>query len=237
VKELDLAKKFVDELTSSLKKSGDLGAAESLQILKKYAQSGLYLPLFANFNLLELPMKNQIMKREPELLFPKRFDDLIISESEKANIPKELTFSIIRQESAFNPEARSPADAFGLMQVLPTVAHQIAKKNSLSYVSHNDLFAPELNIAVGTQLLTGLLKKHNNNYIIAIASYNAAEDAVRGWVRSRYTGNTLEFIEDVPYEETKAYIKLVLRNMVFYQRLLEPNKPHTLNETWFTLKL
>lgn len=237
VKEYELGKRYVDFLTQKLKKDKQLGSREWLDILKKYAQSGLYLPLFSNFNQLDMNLKNQIIKLEPELLFPKRFDEVIIESSEKAKIPSELAFSIIRQESAFNPEARSPADAFGLMQVLPTVAYNISQKYKLPYGTHNDLFKPEINIPIGCELLRGLLQKNDGNYILAIASYNAAEDAVRGWLKTRYTGNTLEFIEDVPYEETKAYIKLVLRNMVFYQRLMEPEKPHSIQSEWFELKI
>ena len=127
----------------------------------------------------------------------------------------EIALSIIRQESSFDPMARSEADAFGLMQVLPSVAARF----SVPISSHEDLFLPEVNVPLGVKLLSELEQKYKGSLILTAAAYNASEEAIAGWLKKRYHGNTLEFIEEIPYEETRTYVKLVIRNFIFYKRL------------------
>ena len=130
----------------------------------------------------------------------------------------------MRQESAFNPKARSHADAFGLMQLIPEMAKRAARYANIRFKRHRELYDPETNIMLGSAFLKNLLGKNNNNFLVTVASYNASEKAIKNWVRTRYTGDPLEFIEDIPYSETQGYIKLVLRNLVFYQRLNSDGK-------------
>jgi soluble lytic murein transglycosylase len=125
----------------------------------------------------------------------------------------------MRQESAFNPLARSSADAFGLMQLLPRVAKSSALKNNIPLNQDADLFKPHVNIPLGSAHLSDLWEKYNGQFILAVASYNASEKAIQNWLSTRYRGDSLEFIEDIPYEETRSYVKLVMRNLVFYQRI------------------
>jgi soluble lytic murein transglycosylase len=68
------------------------------------------------------------------------------------------------------------------------------------------------------------MKKYNDQYILAVSGYNANDSAIRGWIKTRFREDPLEFIEEVPYEETRAYIKLTMRNYVFYRRLLDHNE-------------
>ncbi len=168
--------------------------------------------------------RNYILSNFPHLLFPTPYLNQITKVSNKYNVPKEFIYSIIRQESAFNRYARSPADAFGLMQILPRVAKRSAQQSKTSYQSIDDLFNPEINLSLGTFYLRQLLDKFDNQFIMAIASYNAPEEAVRHWVKKRYRNEPVEFIEDIPYKETRLYVKLVIRNLVFYQRLFSENE-------------
>ena len=85
-----------------------------------------------------------------------------------------------------------------------------------------DLYKPEVNIPLGAFELKSLMKKYDNQYILAVAGYNANDSAIRGWLKTRFRNDSVEFIEEVPYEETRTYIKLTMRNYVFYQRLLSP---------------
>ncbi|MEK7355080.1 MAG: lytic transglycosylase domain-containing protein, partial [Bdellovibrionota bacterium] len=145
--------------------------------------------------------------------------------SSRFDVQTELIYSIMRQESSFNPMARSHADAFGLMQLIPEAAKKAAPMSGIELKSHEDLYGPETNIPLGTAFVRGLMNRWKGRYIPTVASYNASEKAIEGWIKSRYRGDPLEFIEDVPYDETKGYIKLVTRNFVFYKRLNSGGAP------------
>ena len=155
----------------------------------------------------------------PHLLFPTPYLRQITELSRKYAVPKEIIYSIIRQESAFNRYARSPADAFGLMQLLPRVAKKTARLSNVPYSSVEDLYNPKTNLSLGIFHLRQLLDKFDNQFVMTVASYNAPEEAVRNWVKDRFHNKPVEFIEDIPYRETRLYVKLVIRNLIFYQRL------------------
>lgn len=190
-----------------------------------------YLPLFGKLSKLTDPERNFIFKYSLNLIFPEDYLEFVEKYSQKYKVPTELILSIIRQESAFNPMARSPADAFGLMQILgaPNFTH-----SSLPKLKHSeDLYDVETNIQYGTYLLSQLLKRFHGKCALAAASYNAAESAVQSWVKKNQADDPFEFIENIPYEETRTYVKLVLRNYLFYQRLQNnlDNKQLTLHKS------
>ncbi len=222
VNERSFAEKALNQAADELKKNNVTSESTWLTMSSGYARAGLYLPLFSTIGALQPEVKDQLQKDHPDLLFPQPYGDVVAEASKKSGTPREFIYSIIRQESAFNPEARSPADAFGLMQLLPSVAKQLALQNKLEYKEANDLFIPEINIPLGAFELKTLMKKYNSQYILAVSGYNANDSAIRGWLKTRYRADSVEFIEEVPYEETRAYIKLTMRNYVFYQRLLNP---------------
>jgi len=169
------------------------------------------------------------------LLFPRNYRDLIKQATSSEQIPPEIAFSIIRQESAFNPRARSPVDAFGLMQLLPSIAKNLSHNTNIPYKEAEDLFSPEVNIPLGAKEIKGLLTKYDQQYILAVSAYNASGTAIRGWLKTRYRPDALEFIEEVPYDETRSYIKLVLRNFVFYKRLNQDGTEVPFPEEWLRL--
>lgn len=158
------------------------------------------------------------------LIYPTAFNNEVSKHSSLRNLPSALIFGIIRQESAFNPNVRSWADAFGLMQMIPEAATKLSEKYGIPYQNYNDLYVPDTNIAFGTALVSELADKYQRRFIPIVASYNASEDAVQTWLRDRYNGNYIEFIELVPYEETRNYLKLVFRNMMVYERALQKNE-------------
>ncbi len=104
------------------------------------------------------------------------------------------------------------------MQIIPERAKKLARKHRIPYRSHNDLYQVDINTGLGSNYLNDLVKyfKHRP---MAIGSYNAGESAMKRWVKSRYDGDVEVFIEDIPYRETKKYIKLVLRNLEIYKSL------------------
>jgi soluble lytic murein transglycosylase len=216
------AEKALGEAVEFLKKDKTVVESTWLNISSAFARAGLYLPLFATLGSLPPEIKDQLLSSHPDLLFPQPFAEIVNAASIQSEIPREFIYSIIRQESAFNPEARSAADAFGLMQLLPSVSKNLAEKHNLKYSEATDLYKPEINIPLGSFELKNLMKKYNNQYILAVSGYNANDSAIRGWLNTRFRPDPIEFIEEIPYDETRAYIKLTMRNYVFYRRLLSP---------------
>ncbi|MFN7824182.1 MAG: transglycosylase SLT domain-containing protein [Pseudobdellovibrionaceae bacterium] len=224
VEENEVLERFLLNQTQNLKSDKTKNPEQWLYYLKAYARGGLFLPLFSQMGTLEPSLRAEILKRDPELLFPRKFAELIEENGERFNVRPELMLSIIRQESAFNPFARSPADAMGLMQVLPSVAKAHEKHTGIKVENFEDLFKPEINIPVGASLLNQLQRRYRGQFLLTAAAYNASERAIEGWLKTRLKEDPLEFIEDIPYEETRGYVKLVLRNFIFYKRLKQPNQ-------------
>jgi soluble lytic murein transglycosylase len=225
VEEPEILEKYLDHKAVDLKAGGrERDMDVWVYYLKAYARAGLFNPLFQQLGSMSTEFKAKILHQNPELLFPRKYLEIIQSASDKFKVKPELILSIIRQESAFNPNARSPADALGLMQIMPEVAKAHANKVNKKAAHFEELYQPEINIPIGASLLEQLSKKYRGQFVLTAAAYNASEKAIRGWLQTRLHEDPLEFIEDIPYEETRAYVKLVLRNFIFYSRLSEPTK-------------
>ncbi len=216
----DLDKNSID-LGKNLKKHEKQIKSLQQEFMLTYAKAGIYLPLFASTSQMKPEARNELLTRHPEVLFPLDFLDIIQKAAKKFQIDPELILSIIRQESAFNPLAKSHAEAYGLMQMLPSVAAEYASKAEVDFKEAIDLYVPEKNIPIGASFLSDLyFKRWKKKLIPAVASYNASQKAVQNWIDTRYQNDILIFIEEVPYEETRGYIKLVLRNYILYKKLL-----------------
>lgn len=221
VEEFDVARDLLDLGTESLRRRDKSRFDESTwtDMFRAYARSGNYEELYMWLGRLGSDRRTTLLERNPELLFPQPFREAVVASAERYQIPAELVFAIMRQESSFNPRARSPADAFGLMQILPEVAEAANRVARVNYARAEDLYTPDVNIPLGAFHLRELWQKFDGQFILAVAAYNANEPAIRGWLKRRFKGDALNFIEDIPYEETRSYIRLVLRNMIFYQLL------------------
>src|SRR5690606_28157815 len=149
---------------------------------------------------------------------PKPFWESIVSN--KNNIDPILAISLIRQESGFNPEARSRVGATGLMQLMPNTAKRFNRR-----VTIKRLEDPFLNINIGTKYFSNLLKRYDTNVVHSLAAYNAGERRVDRWQDEYFTQDTaLHNIEEIPFLETRKYVKLIFRNVFFYKFLEEPAK-------------
>ena len=137
--------------------------------------------------------------------------------SANAGVDPMLVAGLIRQESAFEPEARSPANAFGLMQLLPPTARRLAKQANVRY-SHARLVDPDYNVRLGTIYVAGLQKQFGN-IESALAAYNAGEDRVQSWTAGQNYREPAEFVESIPFTETRQYVQIVTRNADIYRRL------------------
>jgi soluble lytic murein transglycosylase len=229
------AEKIIDQVSDDMKRKGRTDEQTWLIVLTSYARANLYLPLFAAFSGLPQEVKDTMVTKHPELLFPRNYKEFIVEAAATEKIPAEIAFSIIRQESAFNPRARSPVDAFGLMQLLPSIAKELARNTDVAYKEADDLFDPEINVPLGTKEIKNLLARYDSQYILAVSAYNASGAAIRGWLKTRYRPDALEFIEEIPYDETRAYVKLVMRNYVFYKRLGQSEGAVAFPEEWLKL--
>lgn len=193
-----------------------------LKLFSAFAQAQLYLPLFSNLNKINPETRDRLLKTHPELIFARPYDEFVLPVANKTGVSPWLIYSIMRQESAFDPEARSGVDAMGLLQLMPALGHKLAEKNGIAFRQAEELFTPEINIALGALELKNLLSLYKNNSLLAVSAYNANGKAIQGWLKTRLRQDPIEFIEEIPYEETRAYVKLVFRNFVFYERLNSP---------------
>jgi len=165
-----------------------------------------------------------------ETLFPKAYIERVKSESKSYGIDPYLVLALMRQESAFNSRITSSANAVGLMQLIPPTANYVAKSLGQSPPKSDDLKDPDLNIQLGVKYLNQLLKTFDDNPVFALAAYNAGPHKIKRWIQIRSSLKPMEFIESIPYTETRDYVKKVLRNYVIYKTLYEKKNPSTLDD-------
>lgn len=149
-------------------------------------------------------------------LYPQAYWSTITTHAQTKGLDPYLILALMRQESLFDPEAVSPARAYGLMQLLQKTAARITRTES---VSLSALLDPDFNINAGTGYLRQLFEQFDGNQIMAVAAYNAGENAVEKW-RTRYADlEPDEFVESISFRETRNYVKFVMRNYRTYRRL------------------
>ena len=215
--ELDVADNLVSLYVEPQKK---WEKDEWLKYLKLLQEAGAYKHFFISYHKLKPEIQSEIARDYPQLLFPRPFAKEVLATSKKTQVSAALIYSIMKQESGFDVKARSPADAFGLLQLIPQVAKKVAEQApDIEFSDPRDLFDPDVIIPLGAYNLRELFRRFKSNFIMSVASYNASEKAVQGWVKTRFNGDPITFIEDIPYEETKGYVKLVMRNYIVYNRL------------------
>jgi len=153
-----------------------------------------------------------------EALFPKPYwTDLKHYASANALDPY-LVASLIRQESAFNPNAVSHANAVGLMQLLPKVGKGVAKQEKLKHFSTQQLFTPATNMRLGTRYFRSMVDRFGS-FEYALAAYNAGVDRVQDWQGQGTYRDPQEFVESIPFTETREYVQNILRNANVYRQL------------------
>jgi len=161
-----------------------------------------------------------------QLLFPLRHWDIVSVEAAKNQLNPSLIMGLIRQESAFNEKARSSADARGLMQLLPTTASKLARQAGIPRYKAEKLFQAETNIILGTRYLDFLMQRYGRTEL-ALAAYNAGSTRVDLWLKEFGDVDMPEFVERIPFSETRGYIKQVLSNQAFYGLLTSSAVPKT----------
>ena len=157
-----------------------------------------------------------------ELLFPKPYWEEIRKQAGAARLDPYLVAGLIRQESEFDPQARSRSNARGLMQLLPSTARIMARSVPDPKARRYQLaalFQPEVNIVYGTFYLRKVLDQFNGVVEYALAGYNAGENRVVQWLQDGPFDDPAEFVESIPFTETREYVQAVLRNAALYRAL------------------
>ncbi|MGI9548566.1 MAG: transglycosylase SLT domain-containing protein [Bdellovibrionales bacterium] len=219
--ETELLKNFLNLKKDKLLTQKIKSKEDWMNLLYLYKLSKNYLASFKSIEKMQPKIKHFFLENHLDLLFPLEYRKDIEVHAQKQQIPRALVYALIRQESVFNKRARSPADAFGLMQLIPSTARQVSRQLQVHYRGFRQLYNPTRNILLGTAHLKTLLDQYDNSFILATAAYNAGSSPVDQWRKYIVYETPLEFIENIPYEETRTYVRLLIRNYIFYHNLLK----------------
>jgi len=213
---LGLAEEARGEMLAARKKVGD----------KKGSVPGLariYLEMKEYSSAIYLFMQNRPVPWEKSTLpfwtagYPLAFTDLVHQNSVENGLSEGLVYALIRAESGFTPAIKSGAGAIGLMQMMPATAKQTSQEKG-SFNPQN-LTLPEYNIKLGTKHLRDLMKLHDGDVVSVAAAYNAGSGALGRWKNNFKGLKKDEFIESIPYQETREYVKKVYASAATYRQL------------------
>ncbi|PPD30708.1 MAG: lytic murein transglycosylase [Methylomonas sp.] len=158
-----------------------------------------------------------------ELRFPLHYNVEVTANAAVQQLDPALLFALIRQESAFDALAGSPAGAMGLMQIMPQTAQHIAKTLKQNWQNDNNLLLPELNIRYGSYYFKNLLNQFNGHVVLATAAYNAGANRIKQWRPQKQALPADIWIETIPFKETRSYVSSVLMYTLIYQQRLNRN--------------
>lgn len=176
-------------------------------------------------NAVSLPLEGKPLDPQSptwKMAYPLAYGEHIEKESQKNSMDPLLVHALIRQESRYEPTALSRSKAMGLMQLLLGTAQGVAKHNGIALSSNNQVFEPPTNIALGTAYLNYVLKRHNGNAMLAVASYNGGPNAAAKWMREFQAaggGDQEYLVENIPFQETRDYVRKVFANYWTYENL------------------
>jgi soluble lytic murein transglycosylase len=157
--------------------------------------------------------------------FPRPYLEDFDRSAKERNLESAMLLAITRQESSFKVDARSPANAWGLMQLTPPTAKRLSKsagfEDAMSIALPEDLNKPSVNTKIASTFVRELLDTYSGARPATFAAYNAGTQAVEHWVSRRMIEDPLIFIELIPYQETRDYVKSVWRNELVYRWLEE----------------
>jgi soluble lytic murein transglycosylase len=153
------------------------------------------------------------------IAYPPAFRESIRRWAPPAGVPVDLVQALMREESALDPRALSPAGAIGLTQLMLPTAQQVARQLRLGKPTRTSLTDASLNIRLGSRYLGDLVRRFDGSVALALAAYNAGAGAVNRWMETRRGLELDEFVEEIPVEETRGYVKRVLRSYAAYHLL------------------
>ncbi|MCU1302595.1 MAG: Lytic transglycosylase, catalytic [Candidatus Sulfotelmatobacter sp.] len=199
---------------------GSWGPAETAQL---YVETGHYNQAIEvmkhstpNYFALDIP---DLPRKYWEALFPKAYWSDLKRSSAANGLDPYLVASLIRQESEFNPSAVSRANAVGLMQLLPKTGKVVAREVKMRRYNASQLYTPAVNMQLGTRYFRGMVDKFGGSFEYALAAYNAGSDRVEEWLGQGKYRDPQEFVESIPFTETREYVQAILRNASVYKQL------------------
>jgi soluble lytic murein transglycosylase len=162
---------------------------------------------------------DQMPRQFWELLFPMPYQKDLVRFARLQNLDPYMVAALIRQESEFNPNAISHKSAYGLTQIMPATGKQLARGNGVRHFRTSMLFQPATNLQLGSRYLRSMLDQWGGKWEETLASYNAGKTRVDDWVTWNSFQEPAEFVEAIPFTETREYVQAVLRNAAIYRRL------------------
>jgi soluble lytic murein transglycosylase len=154
-----------------------------------------------------------------ELLFPLPYRAEVVRTARERDLDPYLLAGLIRQESEFDPQAVSRAKAYGLTQIRPATGQQFARTAGVSKVTTRVLYQPAANLKIGSSILRSMLDRQGGKIEQTLAAYNAGPNRVVEWMAWSTYREPAEFVESIPFTETRDYVQAVLRNAEMYRRL------------------
>ena len=199
---------------------GGWGPAETAQL---YDETGHYDQAIEvmkhsapNYFALDIP---DLPRKYWQALFPKAYWSDLKRSAAANGLDPYLVASLIRQESEFNPNAVSRANAVGLMQLLPKTGKAVAKQVKMKRYTASQLYTPAVNLQLGTRYFRGMVDRFGGSFEYALAAYNAGSDRVEDWLSQGKYRDPQEFVESIPFTETREYVQAILRNASVYKQL------------------
>jgi soluble lytic murein transglycosylase len=159
-----------------------------------------------------------------ELLFPLPYEKDLVRNARERSLDPYMVAALIRQESEFDPQALSAKHAYGLTQVEPATGRALARRAGVPRFSNRALFQPAINLKLGTYYLRGLLDQWGGKWEQTLASYNAGKSRVNDWITWNQYQEPAEFVESIPFIETREYVQAIMRNAAVYRQLYAARK-------------
>jgi soluble lytic murein transglycosylase len=187
------------------------------QMVRSYHRSSYIGEIY--FNQARMRQGIQGARNYWEFAYPRAYEGVVTTSAKSLSVPEELVWGIMRAESHYRQDAQSSVGAMGLMQLMPYTSRKVASLMGISSFQVRQLLDPDTNIRLGARYLQRLLEKFQGSVPLVAASYNAGPHRVSGWLKSFGQLDMDEFIEHVPFVETRNYVKRVVRNYQIYNLL------------------
>ncbi len=212
----------VEEIMDSLKRMQSRRLNwEISRMLKRKKQYHALHRVIANYFLVELRKMDVGGHPLWELAFPRPYWQEIKNTASKVGIDPYFTLAVMREESRFNPRAVSKSDAMGLMQLMPATAREVARMEKIELGKMEDVMDPYINVQLGTHYLGWISSRFNDILIYTAGGYNAGPSNMLRWLQNWSEDSTEEFVEMIPFEETRNYVKRVYRSYIIYRQIYQ----------------